>query len=111
MPLSASLDAGGDGPSFVDLMAADGPGPEALVDAAELAERVRRAVDDLPEHFREVLVLGYFEQMAYKEVAEALGIPLGTVKSRMHAAVAALARVWGPQTGRGSEPSREDQDR
>jgi RNA polymerase sigma-70 factor (ECF subfamily) len=38
--------------------------------------------------------LAYFQRMSYNDVAEALQIPLGTVKSRLHAAVAAFARKW-----------------
>ncbi len=46
---------------------------------------------ELPAHYREVLVMSYFHQFAYKEMAEMLAIPLGTVKSRLHAALAAFA--------------------
>jgi RNA polymerase sigma-70 factor (ECF subfamily) len=48
----------------------------------------------MPEHLREVLLLGYFQQMPYQGIAEALGVPLGTVKSRLHAAVSHFARRW-----------------
>jgi len=96
-PLSATVDGGGDGPAFVDLMEAELPGPDARAAAEEMAARVRQAVDQMPGHLREVLVLAYFRQMAYKEVAQALGIPLGTVKSRLHAAVAHFATLWKEQ--------------
>ncbi len=109
-PLSATLDGSGDGASFLDLMASDLPQPDTQAEAQELAGRVREAVDEMPDHLREVLVLAYFKQMAYKEVAEALGIPLGTVKSRLHAAVAAFGQVWmgqqssSPDGWEGPEP-------
>jgi RNA polymerase sigma-70 factor (ECF subfamily) len=49
---------------------------------------------DMPEHLREVLLLGYFQQLPYKEIADVLAVPLGTVKSRLHAAVNHFARRW-----------------
>lgn len=94
LPLSATVDGGGDGPAFVDLMEADLPKPGDRAEAAEVADRVRQAVDQLPDHLREVLLLAYFRQLPYKEIAQVLGIPLGTVKSRLHAAVGTFAQLW-----------------
>ena len=51
----------------------------------------------MPVHYREVLVMSYFHQFAYKEMAEMLHIPLGTVKSRLHAALAAFAKSYKEQ--------------
>jgi len=55
---------------------------------------VRQVVGRLPDHLREILILAYFNQLSYKEIAEVLDIPLGTVKSRLHAAVANFARHY-----------------
>ena len=55
---------------------------------------VQAAVGDLPLGLREVLLMAYFQKMSYSQIADALDIPLGTVKSRLHAAVAAFARKW-----------------
>lgn len=52
--------------------------------------RVRRALVALPPEQREVLLLGYFEGLSSSEMAERIGVPLGTVKSRVAAALAAL---------------------
>ncbi|MEM1446485.1 MAG: RNA polymerase sigma factor [Planctomycetota bacterium] len=93
MPLDAAVD-GQDGTPFVDLMEADFPMPDATADDAEVAELVRQVVGELPDHLREVLLLAYFQRLAYKEIAESLGVPLGTVKSRLHAAVGTFAQVW-----------------
>ncbi len=63
------------------------------IDEALLEERrrqVRAAVDALPEDLRSVLLLTYFQGLTYQEAAESLDIPLGTVKSRMHAALKRL---------------------
>lgn len=46
--------------------------------------RIRRAIADLPEAQRLVFVLSHFEDLPYAEIARLLGIPVGTVKSRMH---------------------------
>lgn len=105
-PLSASVDASDDqAASFVDLMEADLPMPETAAADLETARLVRDLVQELPDHLREVLLLAYFEQFAYKQIAEMLAIPLGTVKSRLHAAVGAFAELWKtryPTLGRGS---------
>ena len=71
------------------------PLPDLAASDSEARELVRQVVgDELPDHLKEVLLLAYFQQLAYKEVAEVLGIPLGTVKSRLHAAVGTFAQVW-----------------
>jgi RNA polymerase sigma-70 factor (ECF subfamily) len=44
---------------------------------------VQRAIDDLPVHYREALLLCEVEEMSYREIAEILSIPLGTVMSRL----------------------------
>jgi len=51
-------------------------------------------VDALPAHLREILLMAYFQRMSYAQIADALEVPLGTVKSRLHAAVAAFGRRW-----------------
>ena len=108
VPLSASVGRDGDGPAFVDLMDSGLPRPVDVADDRDMAGRVREAVDTLPDHLREVLLLAYFEQFAYREVAEMLGVPLGTVKSRLHAAVGAFARIW--KEGLGADPDNFDGD-
>lgn len=85
--------------SVVDLLASPLPPPEQLAHSRELQHLVRQIVQDLPEHFREILVLAYFHQLSYKDLAQVLGIPLGTVKSRLHAAVACFAQAWKARFG------------
>jgi RNA polymerase sigma-70 factor, ECF subfamily len=58
--------------------------PAALAETHHLQEAVREALQRLPEAYREALVLFYLQGMKYQEIADALGIPLGTVKSRLH---------------------------
>jgi RNA polymerase sigma-70 factor (ECF subfamily) len=64
--------------------------PPALADASAEAERrhrqaaVRAAIDSLPVNYRVVIVLSSVEEFAYHEIADMLGIPIGTVKSRIN---------------------------
>jgi RNA polymerase sigma-70 factor (ECF subfamily) len=93
--LSASIDENGsDGRTFADLMAGDVPQPTDEVEAKETRELVQQVMAEMPAHLREVLVMAYFHQFAYKQIADMLSIPLGTVKSRLHAAVASFAELW-----------------
>jgi len=94
LSLSASMGGEGESQRYVDLLEADLPGPEDPLADSERSRMVRAVVEDLPPHLREILLLGYFQRMSYGQVAECLDIPLGTVKSRLHAAVAAFARSW-----------------
>ena len=93
------LPAGDDGSEggarlFSELMFDQDPGPPALAETGELRALVRDAVEQLPELWRQVILLAYFQGLRYHEIAETLEIPLGTVKSRLHAAVARLTEIW-----------------
>ncbi len=92
--LSAPIRKSEPGASFIDLLGVDIPAPDEALDLAQRDEQVQRALDQLGPALREVLLLAYFQRMSYAQIAEDLGIPLGTVKSRMHSAVAAFARSW-----------------
>jgi RNA polymerase sigma-70 factor (ECF subfamily) len=80
--------------TLLDLLASDEPGPVDLVDSQESQQWVRDAIEDLPEHLRAVIGLVYFQGLKYQEAAEVLSIPLGTVKSRLHAAMSRLHETW-----------------
>jgi RNA polymerase sigma-70 factor (ECF subfamily) len=67
------------------------------LDAAQGEEQrlvVRAAVDRLPEFLRQVVLLGYYQGLKYREIADILNIPLGTVKSRLHTALQRLQETW-----------------
>lgn len=70
------------------------PLPEQPLGDAEMKSNVKRVVDEMPSHYREILLLAYFQRMSYQQISESLQIPLGTVKSRLHAAVANFAEAW-----------------
>ena len=55
---------------------------------------MREGVDRLPEHLRQVVLLAYYQGLKYREVAEIMEIPVGTVKSRLHAALVRLQEAW-----------------
>ena len=59
------------------------PDPEARVMQREDTDRVQQAIAALPVDFREVIVLREFEDLSYKEIAAVVGIPIGTVMSRL----------------------------
>ena len=64
--------------------------PDHLVEGYQMETLVKRCIAELPEDFREILVLGDVEDLAYEEIVEITGLPVGTVKSRLHRARALL---------------------
>ena len=82
---------------------APAPGPSRALEKNELCRTVRQAIEELPEREREVLVLKEFEGLRYREIAELVGIPIGTVMSRLYTArkhlAAALALTVAGQPG------------
>ena len=71
----------------------DEPNPQRGAELSELRERLRRGIEALPDREREVLVLKEFEGLRYREIAELVGIPIGTVMSRLYTARRNLARA------------------
>jgi RNA polymerase sigma-70 factor (ECF subfamily) len=74
--------------------------PEAEMQRREVQAAVKRAIEALPEGERECLVLSEYQGFKYAEIAEILGVPVGTVKSRMFSAVQRLKealRHLGPE--------------
>lgn len=64
--------------------------PVERFESAEEGEQVRLAVDRLPEVLRSAVMLVYYQGLKYREAADILGVPVGTVKSRLHAAICKL---------------------
>lgn len=77
-----------------------GPAPGDLAESAAEAIDVREALLKIPEDFRVVLILHDVHDIGYDEVSETLGIPVGTVKSRLHRARVAMAQLLGGTQGR-----------
>jgi RNA polymerase sigma-70 factor, ECF subfamily len=65
----------------------------------EIAVLVRGVIANIPENLREILILAYFNKFSYKQMSQILSIPIGTVKSRLHTAVARFAGDWKASIG------------
>jgi RNA polymerase sigma-70 factor (ECF subfamily) len=86
-----------------DQLAYEPPVPQELSD-----EEVLAALDRVPEHFRAVILLADVQEFSYKEVAEALGIPIGTVMSRLNRGRKLLrATLAGVAAGYGFRPAEK----
>ncbi len=94
-PLQAAINNGDDDSAeFLDLMSSNDETPDEPLIQKELRQKVQATVTTMPEHLREILLLSYFHQFPYKQISDILDIPLGTVKSRLHSAVAHFADRW-----------------
>lgn len=93
----------GQGDELIDLIEIEVPGPGKWLESEETSRMVQRAVDQIPPRLREILLLAYFQRLSYMQIAEQLGIPVGTVKSRLHSAVAAFAKHWREQVDESRE--------
>lgn len=95
VPLQAAMSHNDpNGQPFMDVLESPDIGPILQAENSEEAERVRQAVQRLPDSLREVLLLAYFHQFPYRQIAEMLEMPLGTVKSRLHTAVETFGQIW-----------------
>jgi RNA polymerase sigma-70 factor (ECF subfamily) len=83
-----------EGGKLADLLACGIPGPAEDFQALERREWLQRAIEKLPAGLRDALTLVYYQELKYNEAAEALGVPTGTVKSRVHAAILKLTELW-----------------
>jgi RNA polymerase sigma-70 factor (ECF subfamily) len=90
--------------SLLQLLEAEAPSPIAQLEHEEQREWIRAEVDKLPEHLRSVVLLTYYQGLKYREVAEILDIPVGTMKSRLHTALGRIHTAW-QQTRDGKEQS------
>ena len=79
---------------------------EMLLVQADDARSMTRALGSLPDHFHQLLVLREFEGLSYQELSEAIGIPMGTVMSRLSRARQALRKALTPGSGRPAFSSR-----
>ena len=93
------------GRRFLDLLSNEDAAPEEGLLADEKRRVVREVVESMPDHLGEVLILAYYHRFPYREIGEIVGIPLGTVKSRLHAAVICFGERYRAMVGR--EAKRE----
>ena len=78
----------------LNVLTSDTTMPYDKLQERETAVRVRKIISDMPQNLREILILAYFNKFSYKQMAQILSIPIGTVKSRLHTAVGCFAKEW-----------------
>ncbi len=86
--------ANGDIQTLLSMLESRWSSPLEQVQAEERRQWVRESVERLPDFLRQVVVLAYYQGLKYREIADILDIPLGTVKSRLHAALVRLQEAW-----------------
>jgi RNA polymerase sigma-70 factor (ECF subfamily) len=84
--MTVALDVGGNGPE----LAVENETPETILIERSDSHLIQSAIDGLPTHFREIILLCDLEEMSYQEIADTLSIPVGTVMSRLARARKAL---------------------
>lgn len=89
--MTVAMDLEDDGPA----LPVEYETPDSILIRRSDSESVQRAINDLPAHSREVLLLCEVEEMSYQEIAEILAIPIGTVMSRMARARKAVRKSLG----------------
>ena len=80
--------------NLLELLSGNQLSPAGELDKRERGTWVLNALQDLPENLRSVVNLVYFQGMKYREAAEVLDIPVGTVKSRVNNAISKLTEAW-----------------
>jgi RNA polymerase sigma-70 factor (ECF subfamily) len=102
-------DEDGEPRPLFELLPAAIDGPPESAERTEERGRVRSAVGNLPEILRHAVILVYFQGLKYQEAAEVLDIPVGTVKSRLHAALMKLTELLEIEPDEEPhQPSRRD---
>jgi RNA polymerase sigma-70 factor (ECF subfamily) len=77
--------------------------PEDALDRSDSVRRVDEALAQLPEEKRAIIVMRVYEQMSYQDISEALGVPVGTVMSRLNRAREALKELVAEELNRPEE--------
>lgn len=85
--------------SLVDVLSGREGEPVSDLETGERKEWIRRAVAALPDQLQSAVKLVYFRGMKYREAADELEVPVGTVKSRLHSAVKKLGKAWEDNQG------------
>jgi RNA polymerase sigma-70 factor, ECF subfamily len=81
-------------PHLLTLLESREPGPLEHLQGEERKQLIRATVEKLPDFLRQTVILAYFQSLKYKDIADILGIPVGTVKSRLHTALCKLEEAW-----------------
>jgi RNA polymerase sigma factor (sigma-70 family) len=83
---------------------AEGPGPEEIALRADQRRSLEQVLQQLPDEYREILILREVEDMDYRAIAQVIAVPIGTVMSRLARARSALRKCWlaQPEEARGT---------
>ncbi len=79
----------------------NGPAPDQELESSEIGKILREITDELPPHYRAMIVLRHQEQLSYEEIARLMELPLGTVKARIHRARAMMKEKLTKRRGLG----------
>ena len=79
---------------LIDLLVNQTAGPASQLESAERVTWIRKAVAALPESLRSAVTLVFYQGLKYREAADVLSVPVGTVKSRLHTAILKLNEAW-----------------
>lgn len=80
--------------TLLELLTSSEPEADSNLEMLERRDWIRQAVEELPEGLRTALTLVYYQGLKYREAADVMEIPVGTVKSRLHAAILKLHQSW-----------------
>jgi RNA polymerase sigma-70 factor (ECF subfamily) len=84
-------------PQLLSMLVSRLPGPLEQLQGEERKQLIRTSVEKLPEYLKQVVMLAFYQGLKYSEIASALAIPVGTVKSRMHTALIRLQEAWSTE--------------
>ncbi len=106
LPFDACVKEGDEsGQRFLSLFSGNDEPADQGLSLEEKRKAVKNVVESLAPKLRAVLVLSYYHRMPYRDIAEVLGLPLGTVKSRLHAAVGQFAALYSAAAEESVEPN------
>ena len=88
---------------MLNTLTSDKSYPSDELEKNETSLRVAHILAEMPENLREIIILAYFNKFSYKQMADILSIPIGTVKSRLHTAVGRFAKDWKTSFGNEDE--------
>jgi len=84
--LSLDGEVGADGEEYELQLPSTDPSPQTVLECKELLACLEEVIAELPPHYRAITLLRHDQQLSYEEIATILGLPLGTVKARIHRA-------------------------
>jgi RNA polymerase sigma-70 factor (ECF subfamily) len=92
--------------SLSDRLANEAPSPRRRLAERERSERLWNAIESLDDGLQDVVLLKHFQELPSQEIAAILGVPVGTVWSRLHRALVQLREILGPDLSvKGGEPT------